>query len=117
MAPLLQLSTRQADTLDIVRDYFRSDGHCPTLAEIAQRLEITTTAAHLHMCALVKKRYLRKTSRKQRSYDFTAAAREMVGLTEQEIRFAQARRAREAYLARRQRSSQMNLDLEEAERA
>ncbi|MBI4832693.1 MAG: repressor LexA, partial [Candidatus Lindowbacteria bacterium] len=63
----LQLTARQKEILDFIRDFTRESGYPPTMREIAGHFGFMPRAATNHVNALVRKGYLSKQPLKSRS--------------------------------------------------
>jgi repressor LexA len=64
---MLELTDRQQEVLDFIRDFTRSSGYPPTMREIAAHFEFSSTnAAASHVKALEKKGVIRRDQRRSR---------------------------------------------------
>lgn len=65
----MRLTPRQLRVLQIIREYIRSNGYAPTLAEISGTLNVSTVTAFEHVQALERKGAIRREKHKTRSIE------------------------------------------------
>jgi repressor LexA len=75
-----QLTARQTEVLEFIKDFMREHGYPPTMREICDRFRFMPRAATNHVNALIRKGYLTKTPLKSRSLEVVGFSRR--GLTE-----------------------------------
>lgn len=61
------LSPRQEEALDAIREYIRDNGLPPTVGELAEALEVSTTAVQQYLRYLERKGYIRRDGSKARN--------------------------------------------------
>lgn len=66
-----ELTPRQEEILDFIKDFYRENGMPPTVREISDHYGISSSSMFDHLSALQKKGYLKRASRKSRSLEFT----------------------------------------------
>jgi len=69
----VRLTPKQLRVLEIVREYIRSHGYAPTLAEISHTLSVSTVTAFEHVQALERKGAIRRQKHKTRSIEICMA--------------------------------------------
>ena len=69
----MTLTPRQLRVLEIIREYIRSNGYAPTLAEISRTLAVSTVTAFEHVQALQRKGAIRREKHKTRSIEICDA--------------------------------------------
>ena len=67
-----QLTPRQAQVVQLVRDFVHSRGYPPTLAEIATSLNVTASAVAGHLAAAQRKGVLRRDAGVARGISFNS---------------------------------------------
>lgn len=70
-----QLTGRQAEVLEFIKDFMRKNGYSPTMREICARFGFMPRAATNHVNALVRKGYLSKKPLKSRSLEVVGFSR------------------------------------------
>ena len=65
----MRLTPKQLRVLEVVREYIRSHGYAPTLAEISHTLSVSTVTAFEHVQALERKGAIRRQKHKTRSIE------------------------------------------------
>ncbi len=75
-----QLTDRQREVLEFIKEFANENGYPPTIREICKRFGFQPHAASNHVDALVRKGYLSKQPLKSRSIEVLGSARR--GLTE-----------------------------------
>ncbi|RJP71847.1 MAG: repressor LexA [Candidatus Abyssobacteria bacterium SURF_17] len=71
-----QLTARQKEVLEFVKDFINDNGYPPTMREICSRFGFLPRAATNHVDALVRKGYLSKKPLKSRSLGIVGARRQ-----------------------------------------
>jgi repressor LexA len=66
-----ELTRRQEEILNFIKDFYRVNGMPPTVREISDFFKISSSSMFDHLTALQKKGYLKRASRKSRSLEFT----------------------------------------------
>lgn len=62
-----RLTTRQGEVLDYIRDCINQNGYPPTVREIGAKFNFSEKAAHDHLSALEKKKYIHRAPGKPRA--------------------------------------------------
>jgi repressor LexA len=70
-----QLTLRQIEILDFIKEFMRENGYSPTMREICDRFGFMPRAATNHVNALVRKGYLNKKPLKSRSLEVVGFGR------------------------------------------
>ena len=73
------LTPRQAEVLDVIRDFLKEFGFAPTFDELSDRLGISKSSIHEHLQALEKKGAIRRADG-GRARNIEVVGREMVVL-------------------------------------
>lgn len=78
-----ELTSRQAECLQVIRDYQAEHGFAPTIREIGEKMGITSTnGVKDHMLALVKKGYIQCSAGQARAVKLTDSTTPPVPETE-----------------------------------
>ncbi|MFQ6041258.1 MAG: transcriptional repressor LexA [Candidatus Poribacteria bacterium] len=64
-----QLTKRQKDILDYIKNYIQTVGYPPTVREIGGAFKISEKGAYDHLRAIEKKGYIKRASRKNRAIE------------------------------------------------
>ena len=68
----LELTDKQAEVLDVIRQFTRRRGYPPTVREIGERVGLTSSSTvHAHLKALIRKGYLHRDPTKPRALIIT----------------------------------------------
>lgn len=57
----VNLTPKQKEVFEFIDNFYQDKGYSPTLKEIAQEFDVSTTTVHQYIEALIKKEYLHKT--------------------------------------------------------
>lgn len=75
-----ELTSRQRDVLQFIREHIASRGHPPTIREIGSRFQIrSTNGVRSHIAALIKKGFLKKQGLISRGLELTQSVANQVG--------------------------------------
>ena len=64
----MALKVQPHEVLQFVRDYHRKTGYGPSVRDLAQHLEVSTSTAHRHLRALLKTEEIRADQGRSRTW-------------------------------------------------